>query len=162
MNATADWDAGKVTYRDYVNLGIAVDTEKGLIVPNVKDADSLTLAGLARAIQEAADKARGVTKLEMPDLEGATFTITNTGSRGVLLDTPILNYPEVAILATGAILKRPVVLTADEQDTIAIRSMVYLCLTYDHRLLDGADAARFVTEVKQVVETHDWEAEIGY
>jgi pyruvate dehydrogenase E2 component (dihydrolipoamide acetyltransferase) len=163
VNAQADWDAGKVKFHDYVNLGIAVDTEKGLLVPNVKGADDLTLAGLARAIQDAADKARGKGKLEMQDIEGGTFTVTNTGSRGVLLDTPILNYPEVAILATGAIQKRPVVVEdPDTGPSIAIRDMVYLCLTYDHRLIDGADAARFVTEVSQVVETHDWAGELGY
>ena len=161
VNAYADWEAGKVTYHDYVNLGIAVDTEKGLIVPNVKGADDLSLAGLARGIAEAADKARGRGKLEMQDIEGGTFTMTNTGSRGVLLDTPILNYPEVAILATGAIQKRPVVTEDDAGPAIAVRDMVYLCLTYDHRLLDGADAARFVTDVKRVIEEHDWAGELG-
>jgi pyruvate dehydrogenase E2 component (dihydrolipoamide acetyltransferase) len=163
LSAQADWDAGTVTYHDYVNLGIAVDTEKGLIVPNVKGADDLSIAGLARGIAEAADKARGKGKLEITDIEGATFTMTNTGSVGVLLDTPILNYPEVAILGTGAIKKRPVVIE-DEQgegSAIAVRDMMYLSLTYDHRLIDGADAARFVTEVKQIIETHDWTAELG-
>jgi pyruvate dehydrogenase E2 component (dihydrolipoamide acetyltransferase) len=162
VNAQADWEAGKVKFHDYVNLGIAVDTPKGLLVPNVKGADDLTIAGLARAIQAAADKARGKGKLEMQDIEGGTFTVTNTGSRGVLLDTPILNYPEVAILATGAIKKRPVVVEDEAGPAMAIRDMVYLCLTYDHRLIDGADAARFVGEVKEVVETHDWAGEIGY
>lgn len=161
-NAQADWQAGKVRIPDYVNLGIAVDTEKGLLVPNVKNADDLTLPALARAIDEAARKARGELKLEMHDIEGGTFTVTNTGSRGVLLDTPILNYPEVAILATGVIQKRPVVVDTETGPSIAVRDMVYLCLTYDHRLLDGADAARFVTDVKLVLETHDWESEIGY
>jgi len=160
-NAQADWQAAKVKYHDYVNLGIAVDTEKGLLVPNVKNADDLTLPALARAIAEAADKARGKGKLEMTDIEGGTFTVTNTGSRGVLIDTPILNYPEVAILGTGAIKKRPVVVPDEDGDAIAIRDMCYLCLTYDHRLLDGADAARFVTDVANVVETHDWASELG-
>jgi 2-oxoglutarate dehydrogenase E2 component (dihydrolipoamide succinyltransferase) len=162
VNALADWEAGKVAFHDYVNLGIAVDTEKGLLVPNVKGADDLSLAGLARAIKEAADKARGKGKLQMQDIEGGTFTVTNTGSVGVLIDTPILNYPEVAILGTGAIKKRAVVVEDDSGPAIAIREMVYLCLTYDHRLIDGADAARFVTALKEVVETHDWAAEIGY
>ncbi len=162
INAYADWNAGKATFHEYVNLGIAVDTEKGLLVPNVKGADDLSLAGLARAIKEVADKARGKGKLEMSDIEGATFTMTNTGSVGVLIDTPILNYPEVAILGTGAVQPRPVVVQDDTGPAIAIRDMVYLSLTYDHRLIDGADAARFVTDVKQVVETHDWAAEIGY
>jgi 2-oxoglutarate dehydrogenase E2 component (dihydrolipoamide succinyltransferase) len=161
-NAQADWDTGVVTIPQYVNLGIAVDTEKGLLVPNVKNADDLTLSALARAVSEAADKARGKGKLEIRDIEGGTFTMTNTGSRGVLIDTPILNYPEVAILGTGAIQQRPVVVPAPEGPTIGIRAMIYLSLTYDHRLLDGADAARFVTEVKNVVETHDWEQEVGY
>lgn len=162
INAYADWEAGKVTYHDYVNLGLAVDTEKGLIVPNIKGADDLSLAGMARAIKKAADKARGTGKLEMDDIQGGTFTMTNTGSVGVLIDTPILNYPEVAILGTGAIRKQPTVMEVDGSDTIAIRHQMYLSLTYDHRLIDGADAARFVGEVKQVVETADWDAEIGY
>jgi pyruvate dehydrogenase E2 component (dihydrolipoamide acetyltransferase) len=162
VNAQADWQAGKATYYEYVNLGIAVDTEKGLIVPNVKDADGLTLAGLARGIQEAADKARGKGKLEMQDIEGGTFTVTNTGSRGVLIDTPILNYPEVAILGTGAIQKRPVAVENDSGPAIAVRDMIYLSLTYDHRLIDGADAARYVTDVAEVLETYDWVGEIGY
>ena len=162
VNAQADWNAGRVTFHDYVNLGIAVDTEKGLLVPNVKGADDLSLAGLARAISDVANRARGKGKLEMSDIEGGTFTVTNTGSVGVLIDTPILNYPEVAILGTGAVKKRPVVLDTDAGPSIAIRDMLYLSMTYDHRLIDGADAARFVTEVAQIVETHDWQAEIGY
>jgi 2-oxoglutarate dehydrogenase E2 component (dihydrolipoamide succinyltransferase) len=161
-NARPDWEAGEVLYRDYVNLGIAVDTERGLLVPNIKNADDLTLAALARGIADVATRARGKGQLEMSDIQGGTFTVTNTGSRGVLIDTPILNYPEVAILGTGAIQKRPVVATDNLGDhSIAIRDMVYLCLTYDHQILDGADAARFVTDVKEVVETHDWEAELG-
>jgi 2-oxoglutarate dehydrogenase E2 component (dihydrolipoamide succinyltransferase) len=162
VNAQADWNTGRVTFHDYVNLGIAVDTEKGLLVPNVKGADDLSLAGLARAISDVANRARGKGKLEMQDIEGGTVTVTNTGSVGVLIDTPILNYPEVAILGTGAIKKRPVVLETDSGQGIAIRDMLYLSLTYDHRLIDGADAARFVTEVKEIVETHDWDTEIGY
>ena len=110
INAQADWNTGRVTFHDYVNLGIAVDTEKGLLVPNVKGADDLSLAGLARAISDVANRARGKGKLEMQDIEGGTFTVTNTGSVGVLIDTPILNYPEVAILGTGAVKKRPVVI----------------------------------------------------
>ncbi len=162
VNAYADWNAGKVTFHEYVNLGIAVDTDKGLLVPNVKGADDLSLAGLARAINEVAGKARGKGKLEMQDIEGGTFTITNTGSVGVLIDTPILNYPEVAILGTGAVRKRAAVISDETGDALAIRDMAYLSLTYDHRLIDGADAARFVTEVAEVVETHDWAQEIGY
>jgi len=160
-NAQADWDAGKVKFHDYVNLGIAVDTERGLLVPNIKSADDLTLPALARAIGDAANRARSKGQLEIADLEGGTFTVTNTGSRGVLIDTPILNYPEVGILGTGAIKKRPVVVSDENGDSISVRDMIYLCLTYDHRLLDGADAARFVTEVANVVETWDWAQEIG-
>jgi 2-oxoglutarate dehydrogenase E2 component (dihydrolipoamide succinyltransferase) len=162
INAFADWEAGKVTYHDYVNLGIAVDTERGLLVPNIKGADDLNLAGLGRAISEAAAKARGKGKLEMQDIEGGTFTVTNIGSVDVLIDTPILNYPEVAILGTGAVRKRPMVLEGENGPTIGIRDMAYLCLTYDHRLIDGADAARYVSEVREVAETHDWAGEIGY
>jgi pyruvate dehydrogenase E2 component (dihydrolipoamide acetyltransferase) len=162
INAQADWNAGRVTFHDYVNLGIAVDTPKGLLVPNVKGADDLSLAGLARAISDVANRSRGKGKLEMSDIEGATFTMTNTGSVGVLIDTPILNYPEVAILGTGAVKKRPVVLDTETGPAIAIRDMMYLSMTYDHRLIDGADAARFVTEVRDIIETHDWNAEIGY
>ncbi|CAN5132654.1 2-oxoglutarate dehydrogenase, E2 component, dihydrolipoamide succinyltransferase [soil metagenome] len=164
LNAAADWDNGKLYLRDYVNLGIAVDTPKGLLVPNVKGADGLTVAGLARGIAEAAQKARGEggRKLDFADIEGGTFTLTNTGSVGVLIDTPILNYPEVAILGVGAIVRRPAVVTApDGSEAIAIRHMLYLSLTYDHRLLDGADAARFVTEIKHVLEGTDWDQEIG-
>jgi pyruvate dehydrogenase E2 component (dihydrolipoamide acetyltransferase) len=163
INAAADWDAGKLYLRDHVNLGIAVDTPKGLLVPNVKGADGLTVAGLARGIAEAAQKARGEgRKLDFSDIEGGTFTLTNTGSVGVLIDTPILNYPEVAILGVGAIVRRPAVVTADDgTEAIAIRDMMYLSLTYDHRLLDGADAARYVTEVKHTLEDTDWDQEIG-
>ncbi len=162
-SARADWEAGKVTFHDYVNLGIAVDTERGLMVPNIKSADDLTLPALARAITEVAGKARGQGKLEIRDIEGGTFTMTNTGSRGVLIDTPILNYPEVAILGTGAIKRRPIVVTdPDGVESISVRDMIYLSMTYDHRLLDGADAARFVTAVAEVIETHDWEQEVGY
>ena len=164
INAQADWENGKLYLRDYVNLGIAVDTPKGLLVPNVKGADGLTTAGLARGIYEAAQKARGEgnRKLDFADIEGGTFTLTNTGSVGVLMDTPILNHPEVAILGVGAIKRRPAVVTGpDGTEAIAIRDLMYLSLTYDHRLLDGADAARFVTEVKTVCESTDWEQEIA-
>ncbi|MDQ3973194.1 MAG: 2-oxo acid dehydrogenase subunit E2, partial [Actinomycetota bacterium] len=162
INARPDWDAGTVTYYEYVNLGIAVDTERGLIVPNIKNADDLSLPGLARAIRQAADKARGKGQLEMDDIQGGTFTVTNIGSRGVLTDTPILNHPEVAILGTGVITRRPVIVEDEGAPSIAIRDMAYLCLTYDHQLIDGADAARYVGTVKQLLEGHDWAAELGY
>jgi pyruvate dehydrogenase E2 component (dihydrolipoamide acetyltransferase) len=163
VNAYADWGSGTLYLRDYVNLGIAVDTPKGLLVPNVKGAEGLNVAGLARGIAEAAAKARGEggRKLDFADIEGGTFTLTNTGSVGVLIDTPILNHPEVAILGVGAIKRRPAVVTQpDGTEAIAIRDQMYLSLTYDHRLLDGADAARFVTEVKTVCETTDWDAQL--
>ena len=145
INAYADWENSKLYKRDFVNLGIAVDTPKGLLVPNIKDADGLTTAGLSRAISEAAQKARGANgkRIDFSDIEGGTFTLTNTGSVGVLIDTPILNYPEVAILGVGAIKKRvAVVMAADGSESLGIRHMMYLSLTYDHRLIDGADAAR--------------------
>ncbi len=161
LNASMDLEAGTATYYNYVNLGMAIDTEMGLIVPNIKNAQDLTVPGLARQIGDLAARARG-KKLQPDDISRGTFTITNTGSRGVMIDTPILNPPEVAILATTLIEKRPVVVT-DEfgQDTIAIRHMSYLCMTYDHRIVDGADAARFLGDLKYVLETHDFGAEVG-
>ncbi len=160
LNASMDLDAGTATYRNYVNLGIAVDTENGLIVPNIKDAQNLTIAGLAQGIADVAKKARG-KGLKPDDISGGTFTITNTGSRGAMIDTPILNPPEVAILATTLIEKRPVVVEGELGDQIAIRQMTYLCLTYDHRMVDGADAARFLVDLKWVLENHDFSAEVG-
>jgi pyruvate dehydrogenase E2 component (dihydrolipoamide acetyltransferase) len=161
MNASMDLEDGTATFHNFINLGIAVDTEAGLIVPNIKDAQDLTIPGLARHIAEIADKAR-TKKLSPDDIAGATFTITNTGSRGVMMDTPILNPPEVGILATTLIEKRPVVIT-DEfgMDTIAIRHMSYLCLTYDHRMVDGADAARFLGDLKHTLEHTDFGPEVG-
>lgn len=161
LNAAIDVEEGTATYYDFVNLGIAVDTEAGLIVPNVKGADDLTIPALARHIADLAERTRS-RQLQPDDVQGGTFTITNTGSRGVLFDTPILNPPEVAILATPKIEKRPVVVTDPELgDTIAIRWMTYLCVTYDHRMVDGADAARFLTDLTQVLETHDFAGEVG-
>ena len=137
---------------------IAVDTEKGLIVPVVKNAGDLNIAGLARAIADVAARTRS-NKITPDDLAGGTFTITNTGSRGALFDTPIINQPQVAILGTGAIVKRPVVVTdADGGETIAIRSMMYLALSYDHRIVDGADAARFLGTMKARLEEGQFEA----
>ncbi len=161
VNSRIDMEAGTSTWFRDVNLGVAVDAgEKGLIVPNVKGAQNLTVAGLATAIKDLATKARS-KGLKIDDMQGGTFTITNTGSLGTLFDTPIINTPEVAILATCAIEKRPKVVT-DEfgQDQIAIRWMTYLCLTYDHRQLDGADAARFLQDVKWVCENHDFSPEV--
>lgn len=161
LNAAIDTDEGTATFSDFVNLGVAVDAPQGLIVPNVKNADDLTIGALARAIADVADRTRN-RKLNPDEVSGATFTLTNTGSRGVMMDTPILNPPEVGILATTKIEKRPVVVTDDHgDDAIAIRWMTYLCLTYDHRMVDGADAARFLTDLKEVLETHDFGPEVG-
>ena len=160
MNSSMDTDAGTVTFHRNINLGMAVDTERGLLVPNIKDAQDLTVAALARHIGDLASRARN-RKLQPDEISGGTFTITNTGSVGTLFDTPILNPPEVAILATAAIEKRPVVVSDAYGDSIAIRWMSYLCLSYDHRMVDGADAARFLQDLKYVLETHDFAAELG-
>ncbi|MHA3836177.1 2-oxoglutarate dehydrogenase, E2 component, dihydrolipoamide succinyltransferase [Terrabacter sp. AAH1] len=156
VNASIDGD--EIVYHGTENLSIAVDTEKGLIVPVVKNAGDLNIAGLARAIADVAARTRS-NKITPDDLAGGTFTITNTGSRGALFDTPIINQPQVAILGTGAIVKRPVVVTdADGGETIAIRSMMYLALSYDHRIVDGADAARFLGTMKARLEEGRFEA----
>jgi len=160
MNSEIDTEAGTATFHRHVNLGMAVDTERGLLVPNIKDAQDLTVAALARSISDVATRARN-KKLQPDDISGGTFTITNTGSVGTLFDTPILNPPEVAILATAAIEKRPVVVSDAYGDSIAIRWMSYLCLSYDHRMVDGADAARFLQDLKYVLETHDFSTELG-
>ncbi len=144
LNASIDSAAGTVTYHDVENLGVAVDTERGLLVPVIHAAGDLNIAGLAKRIADIAARTRSST-ISPDELSGGTFTLTNTGSRGALFDTPIINQPQVAILGTGSVVKRPVVITDDTgADSIAIRSMVFLALTYDHRLVDGADAARFL------------------
>jgi 2-oxoglutarate dehydrogenase E2 component (dihydrolipoamide succinyltransferase) len=160
LNASIDTEAGTVTYHDFVNLGIAVDTERGLLVPNIKDAQTLDVGGIARAIGDLATRTRE-RRVTPDDISRGTFTITNTGSRGTLFDTPILNPPEAAILATCAIEKRPVVVEDELGESVAIRWMTYLCLTYDHRIVDGADAARFLTEVKEQLATVDLGAEVA-
>lgn len=152
LNASINDEAGEVTYHAAEHLGIAVDAEKGLMVPVVHNAGDLNIAGLAKKIADLADRTRN-NKVLPDEMAGGTFTITNTGSRGALFDTPILNQPQVGMLGTGAVVKRPVVITHPELgETIAIRQMVYLALTYDHRLVDGADAARYLTAVKQRLE----------
>ena len=157
LNAAIDTEKGEVTYYDEENLAIAVDTEKGLLTPVIKDAGDLSIAGLARKIADVAERTRS-NKITPDELSGGTFTLTNTGSRGALFDTPIINQPQVAILGTGSIVKRPVVIDDPNLgETIAVRQMVYLALTYDHRLVDGADAARFLTEVKQRLEAGQFE-----
>ncbi len=157
LNAAIDTEKGEVTYFDKENLAIAVDTEKGLLTPVIKEAGDLSIAGLARKIADVADRTR-TNKITPDELSGGTFTLTNTGSRGALFDTPIINQPQVAILGTGSIVKRPVVIDDPNLgETIAVRSMVFLALTYDHRLVDGADAARYLSEVKQRLEAGQFE-----
>jgi len=157
LNASIDTDKGEVTYYDRENVAIAVDTEKGLLTPVVKDAGDLSIAGLARKIADVAERTRS-NKIGPDELAGGTFTITNTGSRGALFDTPIINQPQVAILGTGSVVKRAVVIDDPNLgETIAVRQMVYLALTYDHRLVDGADAARFLSEVKSRLEAGQFE-----
>ena len=161
INASIDIAAGTVTYYADENIGIAVDTERGLLVPVIHQAGDLNVAGIARQIADLAERTR-TGKVSPDDLSGGTFTVTNTGSRGALFDTPIVNLPQVAILGTGAVVKRPVAVTDDNgQDVIAIRSMVYLALSYDHRLVDGADAARFLSTMKARLEEATFDAELG-
>ncbi len=156
-NVNSSVEGDQVVYHAQENLGIAVDTPKGLIVPVIKDAGDLNIAGLARKIADLAERTR-TNKISPDELGGGTFTLTNTGSRGALFDTPIINQPQVAILGTGAVVKRPVVVTdEDGGETIAIRSMVFLALTYDHRIVDGADAARFLGSIKARLEEGSFE-----
>ncbi|MFE7604683.1 2-oxoglutarate dehydrogenase, E2 component, dihydrolipoamide succinyltransferase [Brachybacterium paraconglomeratum] len=159
LNSTIDDD--KVVYHGSENIGMAADTERGLVVPVIKNAGDLNLAGLARQIGDLGGRAKS-NKLVPDDLSGATFTITNTGSGGALWDTPIVPAPQVGILGTGTITKRPaVVQNAEGDDTIAIRSMMYLFLSYDHRMVDGGDAARFLTYMKKRLEEGAFEGELG-
>jgi len=157
LNSSIDVEAGTVTYHDTEHLAIAVDTEKGLLVPVIRNAGDLSIAGLARHIADLAERTRS-GQVSPDELSGGTFTLTNTGSRGALFDTPIINQPQVAILGLGAIVKRPVVVTdAEGRDSIAVRHMVYLSLTYDHRIVDGADAARFLVALKSRLESGNFD-----
>jgi pyruvate dehydrogenase E2 component (dihydrolipoamide acetyltransferase) len=161
VNASVDLDAKTITYHDTEHLGIAVDTDRGLLVPVIHDAGDLNLAGIARKIADLAERTRA-NKVSPDELGGGTFTLTNTGSRGALFDTPIINQPQVGILGTGAVVKRPVVVSSPELgETIAIRSMVYLALSYDHRIVDGADAARFLATMKERLEAGAFERSLG-
>ncbi|MCA1195934.1 2-oxoglutarate dehydrogenase, E2 component, dihydrolipoamide succinyltransferase, partial [Saccharopolyspora sp. 6V] len=161
VNASVNEESKEITYHAAEHLSIAVDTSRGLVSPVIHDAGDLNLGGLARKISDVAERTRN-NKLKPDELSGGTFTITNTGSRGALFDTPILNPPQVGMLGTGSVVKRPVVVSDDNGgDTIAIRSMVYLALSYDHRLVDGADAARFLTTLKQRLEEGAFEADLG-
>ena len=151
----------EVTYFDYEHVGIAVDTPRGLLVPVMKNAGDKDIAGIAASINDLAARTRD-SKIGPDELSGSTFTVTNTGSGGALFDTPVLNMPETAIMGVGTIVKRPVVMKgADGADVIAIRSMVYLSLSYDHRLVDGADASRFLMDVKKRLEEGAFEADLG-
>jgi pyruvate dehydrogenase E2 component (dihydrolipoamide acetyltransferase) len=161
VNASFDEEAKEITYHDAEHLGVAVDTEQGLLSPVIHNAGDLSLAGLARGIADIAARARS-GNLKPDELAGGTFTITNIGSQGALFDTPILVPPQAAMLGTGAIVRRPVAVKDDTgEEVIAIRSMVFLPLTYDHRLIDGADAGRFLTTIKHRLEEGAFEADLG-
>jgi pyruvate dehydrogenase E2 component (dihydrolipoamide acetyltransferase) len=161
VNATIDTEERTITYPDTEHLGIAVDTEKGLLVPVIKDAGDLSVGGLAKRIADLAARTRQ-NKVTPDELVGGTFTITNYGSAGTLMDTPIINQPQVAILGTGALVKRPVVVSDRRLgQVIAVRDMMYLSLSYDHRLVDGAEAARFLSTLKGRLEEGDFGAEFG-
>jgi pyruvate dehydrogenase E2 component (dihydrolipoamide acetyltransferase) len=161
LNAVLNTEAGQIIYHDAEHLGIAVDTERGLMVPVIRNAGDLNIGGLARKIADLAARTRA-GQVSPDELAGGTFTLTNTGSRGALFDTPIINQPQVAILGTGTVVKRPVVMEDPALgEVITVRSMVYLALTYDHRLIDGADAARFLTTVKDRLEEGAFESELG-
>ena len=159
LNSSLEGD--QITYHGAEHLGIAVDTERGLLVPVIRDAGDLNIGGISRRISDVAARTRD-NKISPDELGGGTFTITNTGSRGALFDTPIINQPQVAILGIGSIVKRPMVMKGtDGGETIAIRSMVYLGLSYDHRIVDGADAARFLVTLKERLEEGSFESELG-
>jgi pyruvate dehydrogenase E2 component (dihydrolipoamide acetyltransferase) len=161
VNATIDTEERTITYPDTEHLGIAVDTEKGLLVPVIKDAGDLSVGGLAKRIADLAGRTRQ-NKVTPDELVGGTFTITNYGSAGTLMDTPIINQPQVAILGTGALVKRPVVISDPRLgQVIAVRDMMYLSLSYDHRMVDGAEAARFLSTLKGRLEEGDFGAEFG-
>ncbi|MEU2786871.1 2-oxoglutarate dehydrogenase, E2 component, dihydrolipoamide succinyltransferase [Streptomyces sp. NPDC007110] len=160
INAKINEAEGTITYFDTENVGIAVDSEKGLMTPVIKHAGDLNIAGIAKATAELAGKVRG-NKITPDELSGATFTISNTGSRGALFDTIIVPPGQVAILGIGATVKRPAVIETEEGTVIGVRDMTYLTLSYDHRLVDGADAARYLTAVKAILEAGEFEVELG-
>ncbi|MGA5312652.1 2-oxoglutarate dehydrogenase, E2 component, dihydrolipoamide succinyltransferase [Streptomyces pseudogriseolus] len=160
INAKINEAEGTITYFDTENIGIAVDSEKGLMTPVIKNAGGLNIAGIAKATAELAGKVRG-NKITPDELSGATFTISNTGSRGALFDTIIVPPGQVAILGIGATVKRPAVIETEEGTVIGVRDMTYLTLSYDHRLVDGADAARYLTAVKAILEAGEFEVELG-
>jgi 2-oxoglutarate dehydrogenase E2 component (dihydrolipoamide succinyltransferase) len=159
INSSAEGD--QIVYHDGENISFAVDTDRGLLTPVIRDTASLSIAQIAAAIADLANRTRS-NQLKPDELSGGTFTVTNTGSRGALFDTPVVFLPQSAILGTGIVTKRPaVVLDADGNEAIAIRSMVYLALSYDHRIIDGADAARYLGDVKKRLEEARFEANLG-
>ncbi len=159
LNSSVEGD--QITYHGTEHLGIAVDTDRGLLVPVIANAGDLNMGGIARKISDLAARTRD-NKVTPDELGGGTFTLTNTGSRGALFDTPIINQPQVAILGLGAVVKRPMVVRGEDGgETIAIRSMVYLGLSYDHRVVDGADAARFLVTLKERLEGGAFESDLG-
>lgn len=158
INSTVEGD--NIVYPDHENISIAVDTERGLLAPVLRDAGELTLAQIAQKIDDLATRTRD-NKLTPDELTGGTFTVTNTGSRGALFDTPLVFLPQSAILGTGLITKKPLVVSQDGSDAIAIRSTIYLSLSYDHRTIDGADAARFLAQIKNRVETGAFADKLG-
>ncbi|BBC37105.1 Dihydrolipoamide acetyltransferase component of pyruvate dehydrogenase complex [Streptomyces graminofaciens] len=160
INARINEAEGTITYFDAENVGIAVDSEKGLMTPVIKGAGDLNIAGIAKATADLAGKVRA-NKITPDELSGATFTISNTGSRGALFDTIIVPPNQVAILGIGATVKRPAVIETEEGTVIGVRDMTYLTLSYDHRLVDGADAARYLTAVKAILEAGEFEVELG-
>lgn len=161
VNASMDIEAGTITYHDAEHIGIAVDTERGLLVPVMRNVGDLSIAGISRRIAELAERTRK-SQVAPDELSGSTFTITNTGSRGALFDTPIINQPNGAILGLGAVVKRPAVVSDETgAESIAIRSMCYLSLSYDHRFVDGADAARYLSALKARLEAGAFEADLG-
>jgi pyruvate dehydrogenase E2 component (dihydrolipoamide acetyltransferase) len=160
VNASIDPTDSEITYHDAEHLGVAVDTEKGLYVPVIRNAGEMSIAELSRQIADVAARTRA-GKITPEEMAGGTFTITNTGSRGALFDTPIINQPQVAILGTGAVVRRPAAVRDQSgKESIEIRSLVYLALTYDHRLVDGADAARFLSTMKERLEAGNFAAEL--
>jgi 2-oxoglutarate dehydrogenase E2 component (dihydrolipoamide succinyltransferase) len=159
LNSSVEGD--QITYHGAEHLGVAVDTERGLLVPVIANAGDLNMGGVARKIADLAARTRD-NKVTPDELGGGTFTLTNTGSRGALFDTPIINQPQVAILGLGAVVKRPMVVRGEDGgESIAIRSMVYLGLSYDHRVVDGADAARFLVTLKERLEGGAFESDLG-
>src|SRR5205823_4296147 len=161
LNASVHEETNEVTYHAEEHLGVAIDTERGLLNAVIHHAGDLNLSGLAHKITDLAERTR-TSRVTPEELSGGTFSLTNLGSNGALFDTPIILQPQVGILGVGLVVKRPVVVTDQNgDDTIAIRSMMYLALTYDHRLVDGADAGRFLTTIRHRLEEGSFEDELG-